>query len=153
MTRAEGESLPPDALLAAYPEPMAALAQELRAVVLRAAPGAVERVRVGWRVIGYDLPLKSRGAYFAWIMPEPEHVHLGFPRGVLLDDPTGVLEGRGITKSARWFTLRDQRDLADEHLAAFVRSAAALATMLTAARPRSWGRDRDGPYRPSAGPS
>src|SRR5512135_1744353 len=108
---------------------MAALAEGLRQVVRRAVPDAVERVRPGWRVIGYDLPVGRRTVYFAWVMPEGAHVHLGFPKGVLLDDPSGVLEGRGITKAARWFTLREPADLDDPNLVDFARAAAEVARL------------------------
>jgi hypothetical protein len=127
-------SLPPELLLEDYPTPMAALAQGLRRVVRAAVPEAIERVRPGWRVIGYDVPLSRRTAYFAWIMTERVHVHLGFPKGMLLDDPSEVLEGRGITKAARWFTLREPEDLLDEHLAAFARAAADLARLTAGGR-------------------
>ncbi len=123
------DPIPPEALLEAYPPPMVFLAEGLRHVVRRAVPEALERVRVGWRVIGYDLPVGRRTVYFAWIMPEAAHVHLGFPRGTLLHDPHGALNGRGITKAARWFTLREPADLADERLADFVRAAAAVARL------------------------
>ncbi len=121
--------LPPEALLADYPPPMASLAEGLRRIVREAVPESVERVRPGWRVIGYDLPLGRRSAFFAWVMPERRHVHLGFPKGVLLDDPAGALEGAGITKAARWFTLREPDDLDDERLARFVLAAAAAARL------------------------
>ena len=35
---------------------------------------------------------------------EVEHVHLGFPAGVLIDDRRRVMSGAGITKRARWLT-------------------------------------------------
>jgi hypothetical protein len=108
---------------------MASLAQGLRRLVHSAVPESLERVRVGWRVIGYDLPVGRRTAYFAWIMPEAVHVHLGFPKGTLLADPDRVLDGRGITKAARWFTLREPDDLDDERLTEFVRAAAAVARL------------------------
>ena len=98
--------MPPEALLEGYPAAMTFLAEGLRRIVREAVPESLERVRVGWRVIGFDLPVGRRTAYFAWIMPQVEHVHLGFPKGMQLDDPAGVLEGRGITKAARWLTLR-----------------------------------------------
>jgi hypothetical protein len=123
------DPIPPEVLLDGYPPPMAALAEGLRKVVRAAVPVALERVRLGWRVIGYDVPVGRRTVYFAWIMPEAAHVHLGFPKGVLLDDPMGALEGRGITKAARWFTLREPADLADERLAAFARAAAEVARL------------------------
>jgi hypothetical protein len=123
------DPIPPEVLLDGYPPPMIALAEGLRNVVRAAVPEALERVRLGWRVIGYDVPVARRTVYFAWIMPEAAHVHLGFPKGVLIDDPSGALEGRGITKAARWFTLREPADLADERLAAFARAAAEVARL------------------------
>jgi hypothetical protein len=97
-------SIPPEALLADGPPPHQVVAQRLREIVTDAVPEAIERVRPGWRLIGYDMPLKGRGTFFAWIWPEPEHIHLGFPRGIDMDDPDHVLRGDGITKSARWLT-------------------------------------------------
>jgi hypothetical protein len=98
------ESIPPDALLADYPPPHREIAGELRRIVTDAVPEAIERVRTGWRLIGYDLPASRHGSMFAWIWLEPEHVHLGFPYGVNMDDPRRVLKGAGITKLARWLT-------------------------------------------------
>jgi hypothetical protein len=98
------ESIPVEALLADYPPPHQAIAEQLRVIVTNAVPEAIERVRTGWRLIGYDLPVRGRGSMFAWIWLEPEHVHLGFPRGVDMDDPRGIMNGVGITKLARWLT-------------------------------------------------
>ncbi|MHB8960661.1 MAG: DUF1801 domain-containing protein [Candidatus Limnocylindrales bacterium] len=124
------DSLPPEVLLEDFPPAMAALAQGLREGVLAAVPDAVERVRPGWRVIGYDVPVgRGRLAYFAWVMPERAHVHLGFPKGVRLHDPEGVLQGEGETKSARWFTLTTPEDLRNPRLGAFARAAADLAEL------------------------
>ena len=115
---------PPEWLLEDYPPTMAALAHGLREIVLAAVPDPVERVRPGWRIVGYDVPAGRRLAYFAWIMPQHEHVHLGFPWGVMLHDPDGALQGEGETKRARWFTLVTLEDLRDQRLAAFARAAA-----------------------------
>jgi hypothetical protein len=98
------ETIPPEALLADYPPPHKDIANELRRIVTDAVPEAIERVRPGWRLIGYDLPTTRHGSMFAWVWLEPEHVHLGFPYGVNMDDPKGVLRGAGITKLARWLT-------------------------------------------------
>src|SRR6267378_8087990 len=95
--------LPPEAFLAGYPAEIRAAAEVLRWVVRRAVPDAIERVRPGWRLIGYDLPGRRR-VFFAWVWPELEHVHLGFPHGTLMDDPMAELKGAGITKKARWLT-------------------------------------------------
>jgi len=123
-------TLPPEALLADYPGPMREIAEWLRGVVARAVPGATERVRVGWRIIGFDLPLgPRRSAYFAWIMIESVHVHLGFPQGVLLADPQGLLDGAGITKKARWATLTPDAMLDEGDLAELLDEAVRVATL------------------------
>jgi hypothetical protein len=128
------ETIPPEALLADLPPPHQAIARRLREVVTDAVPEAIERVRPGWRLIGYDLPVRSRGAFFAWVWPEAEHVHLGFPRGVDMDDPHGVLRGAGITKLARWLTYAPG-DKVDEPLATrLVQEAARVAGIPRSAR-------------------
>lgn len=103
-SRSPSETIPPEALLADFPPPHVAIAERLRSIVKDAVPDALERVRPGWRLIGYDLSVRRHGVFFAWVWLEPEHVHLGFPRGVQMDDPRGVLRGAGITKQARWLT-------------------------------------------------
>ena len=98
--------MPVEAFLAAYSPAHRAIAEQLRSIVRRAVPDTTERVRVGWRLIGFDVPVGRRSVFFAWVFPELEHVHLGFPAGVLIDDPHGVMSGAGITKRARWLTWR-----------------------------------------------
>jgi hypothetical protein len=124
------DPLPVEALLADYPGPMRDIAHWLRGVVTRAVPGATERVRGGWRIIGFDLPLeRKRSAYFAWIMIETAHVHLGFPQGVLMADPRHLLDGAGITKRARWVTMTPGSRLPERTLAALAREGARVASM------------------------
>ncbi|HEX4898382.1 MAG TPA: DUF1801 domain-containing protein [Candidatus Limnocylindrales bacterium] len=124
------DPLPPEALLADYPEPMRDIGEWLRGVVRRAVPEAIERVRPGWRLIGYDVPVTPRRtAYFAMIWAEPVHVHLGFEQGVLMDDPRGLLEGRGITKQVRWVTMTPGSMLPEPRLAELLREAARVAAM------------------------
>ena len=133
-SRSPAEPIPVDALLADYPPTHVAIAEQLRAVVLDTVPDAVERVRSGWRLIGYDIPVRKRGAMFAWVWLEPEHVHLGFPRGVQMDDPKGVMEGAGITKLARWLTY-EGGDRVDVNLASsLVLEAARVALIPRSAR-------------------
>jgi hypothetical protein len=121
------DSLPVEAFLDGFSPPHRELAERLRAIVLAAAPDAIERVRVGWRLIGYDIPVGRRTSFFAWVFPEAEHIHLGFPNGVLIDDQAGAMSGAGITKRARWLTYAPG-DEVDEALAAdLVRAAEAVA--------------------------
>lgn len=96
--------MPVEAFLDGFSPAHREIANELRTIVRRAVPDAIERVRVGWRLIGYDLPVGRRSVFFAWVFPEREHIHLGFPAGVIFDDPRGVMNGAGITKRARWLT-------------------------------------------------
>ena len=98
------ETIPPEALLADFAPPTVDVVERLRSIMKVAIPGVVERVRPGWRLIGYDAPVGRRTRYVAWIFPERVHVHLGFVQGVLIDDREGRLEGRGEAKNARWLT-------------------------------------------------
>jgi hypothetical protein len=121
------DSLPVEAFLDSHPEPLRDVAERLRSIVLGAVPGTTERVRVGWRLIGYDLPIGRRSVYFAWVFPEAEHVHLGFVNGVLIDDGSGVLTGAGITKRARWLTFRPGDSIDVDTATELVRAAEAVA--------------------------
>lgn len=133
------DRIPPEALLIGLPDPMPALAHALRDLVKRAEPEAIEAVRPGWRVIGYDLPIgRRRTAFFAWIWAQPEHVHLGFPRGVLLREDA-LLEGRGVTKLARWVTVRTAGEIDVERFEALVHEAAAVAIIPRSASARVIG--------------
>ncbi|HLX33801.1 MAG TPA: DUF1801 domain-containing protein [Candidatus Limnocylindrales bacterium] len=98
------DEVPVEVFLDGFAPPIRTLAQELREVVLGATPDATERVRAGWSVVGFDLPIRRGSRFFAWVYPQREHVHLGFPQGDRLNPRDGLLEGAGITKRARWIT-------------------------------------------------
>jgi hypothetical protein len=123
------DSIPAEALLDGYPDDMRVLAERLREIVKATIPESVERVRTGWRLIGYDLPIGRRSVFFCFVAPEPEHVHLGFERGVLLDDPDGLLLGRGITKLVRWLTFRPGDVIDPIVTATLIRDCARVAAM------------------------
>jgi len=124
------DPLPPEALLAAYPAPIRDIGEWLRVVVRRATPEAIERVRPGWGLIGYDIPVgPRRTAYFAMIWAEPIHVHLGFEHGVLMADPRRLLQGAGVTKRVRWVTLTPDSMLPEDRLAELVLEGARVASM------------------------
>jgi hypothetical protein len=123
------ETIPPEALLASFPPGHQDVANALRRLVTRAVPGAIERVRPGWGLIGYDVPVGRKTRYFAFIWLQIEHVHIGFEHGVLMDDPEGVLQGRAITKRVRWLTLRDGDEIHETEIIALIREAARVATM------------------------
>jgi hypothetical protein len=102
---ARRESIPADAFLAPWPPPLRSVAEALGDLVRETVPDAVELVRLGWGVVGFDVPVRGGTRLFAFVWPEPAHVHLGFPYGVLVHDPRRLLEGAGVTKRTRWVTL------------------------------------------------
>jgi hypothetical protein len=130
------ETIPPELFLAGYPPAIQDVAERLRAVVRRAVPDAVERVRTGWRLIGYDVPAGRRSRYFAFVAPEPEHVHLGFEYGVWMADPDGLLRGAHLQlRKVRYVTYEPGDPVPEPQLVEYTREAARLATMWVAERP------------------
>jgi hypothetical protein len=124
------ESLPPELFLESYPPAIREAAERLRAVVRRAVPDVVERVRPGWRLIGYDIPVGRQFRYFAWVAPEPIHVHLGFEVGTLMDDPDGILQGAHLKlKKVRYVTFRPGERIPEARLVALTKQAARIAGM------------------------
>ncbi len=123
------ESIPPEALLAAHSPQRRKLANALRQLVRCAVPNSIERVRTGWGVIGYDVPVGRRTRFFAWVWLQPEHVHLGFQNGVLMDDPDGVLQGAGITKQVRWLTVNGLEEFREAEFMDLIREADRIGTM------------------------
>jgi len=119
--------LPPEALLARFSPERIATAEAFRALVRHVIPGVIERVRPGWGLIGYDLPVGRRTVYFAFVWPEVEHVHLGFEYGVHMDDPDGRLQGSG--RKVRWVTAVWPDDVDPRTVEPLVREAARVASM------------------------
>jgi hypothetical protein len=121
--------------LLAYPDWVRQRADQLRALVQRAAPDAIERVRPGWRLIGFDLAVGRRKRYFAYISPETEHVHLGFEHGALLADPQRMLEGAHLgLRQVRYLTYWRGDTIPRRAVLDLIRRAAALALMSRAER-------------------
>lgn len=128
--QATGEAIPTDFFLAGYPNEIRTAADRLRSIVKRAAPDVVERVRPGWKIVGYDLPVGRRSVYFAWVMPERVHVHLGFPHGVFLADPDRRLEGAHLRlRRTRFVTFEPGDAIPETALLELVTEAARIAAM------------------------
>lgn len=121
--------MPVEAFLDGYSPAHRAIANRLRSIIRATIPDATERVRVGWRVIGFDLEVGRRSGFFAWVFPEREHVHLGFPQGVLIADPDRRLDGAGITKRARWLTYTSVDEVDEAEVALLVRAAAGIVEL------------------------
>jgi len=97
---------------------------------MAAAPDAIERVRAGWRLIGYDVPVGRRTRYFAWVWPEIEHVHLGFQYGIWMTDPERLLYGAELNlRKVRYFTFSPADRIPTGVVASYVEEAASLAVL------------------------
>src|SRR5688500_1880941 len=81
-----------DQLLDDHCADIAALARDLRTVILDARPELTERVYQGWHGLGFHHP--ERG-YVAAIFPGKCSVSVGFEHGADLPDPHGLLRGTG----------------------------------------------------------
>lgn len=133
--RALADVIPPEAFLASYPDGVRAVAERLRVVVRRTTPDAIERVRNGWQLIGYDLPVGRRSVYFAFVIPETVHVHLGFEHGIFMADPDRMLEGAHLgLRKVRFVTFKAGDNIPEEALIRLTLEAARLAAMSRAER-------------------
>ena len=116
--------------LAFYPARIVRQVGILRRLVEGAVPEAVERLRPGWRLIGYDLPITRHGTYFAFVAPEPEHVHLGFEHGTLMADPDGILRGSHLNlRKVRYLTFLPKDRVPARKVTALVREAKRVASL------------------------
>jgi hypothetical protein len=68
--------------------------------------------------------------YFAWVMPEPVHVHLGFVHGAFVDDPDRRLEGAHLRLvSTRFVTFELGDDIPEREMEELTRQAARIAVL------------------------
>ncbi len=142
------DAIPPEALLASYPDEIQGHAATLRGIVRRVVPDALERVRGGWRLIGYEVPVGKRRRYFAWIGPEPIHIHLGFEYGAWMADPERRLEGAHLKlRKVRFLTFRPGDAIPEQACMDLLLEAVRVAALsrderLALAFDRDWAPDR-----------
>jgi hypothetical protein len=123
----------PEALLEPFSPERRATAERLRDVVRAVVPEAIERVRTGWHLIGYDVPHGRRTRYFAFVAPEVEHVHLGFEHGWCMADPDGLLGG-DFLRQVRFLTFRAADEVDETAIAPLVIEAARVARLARSER-------------------
>jgi Domain of unknown function (DU1801) len=102
-----------------FEPPLRRLAEAARERILATVPHATERVRAGWRLIGYNAP-----AYFAFISFEGDHIRIGFEWGIMLTSHSRLLEGAG--SQVRYVAIRSVSDVKKGELRALLLSAAAI---------------------------
>jgi hypothetical protein len=93
-----------------------AIIRGLRRLVKRVEPGLSESVKWGngcW--VGSNGPV-------AYVYSAPEYVQFGFFRGSSLDDPRGLLEGKG--RYVRHTKVREPSGINERSFAALLRQAA-----------------------------
>ena len=140
------DPIPAEVFLAAYPDDIGSQADILRSLVRRAVPGVIERVRPGWRLIGYEIPVGRRPRYFAYVAPEPKHVHIGFEYGVLMADPHRLLEGAHLRlRKVRFLTFRPGQPIPATEVVELTRDAARIAILSREER-LALAADRDEAY-------
>ena len=91
-------------LLALAEDGLGPIMLDLRRLVLRLDPEAVEVVRLGDRAATYGVGPKKMSEGYCYILPYRSWVNLGFYRGAILDDTEGLLEGTG--KNMRHIKIR-----------------------------------------------
>lgn len=80
--------------LTSFPEPLQAMALELRSQILELAPDALEQLDPAAHLLGYGFA-ETYTHLICVIIFQEDYINLGFPRGVDLEDPEALLEGEG----------------------------------------------------------
>ena len=111
------------AFLAAYSPQVRAMALKLRGLVFEVVPDAIEQIDSAAHLLGYGFDRTYKDTVCV-IMPLKTAVNLGFPRGVDLPDPTGLLAGTG--KRARHVKIADGGEVNAPALRALLEASAAL---------------------------
>ena len=75
-------------------------------IVRKSVPSAIERIRPGWKLIGYDLPVAKRSTFFALGLARARSMSISAGRsGRFLSDPDGRLHGAHLKlKKVRYLT-------------------------------------------------
>ena len=116
--------------LSGYSESVTERALALRALLFANLPGVTEQIDIPARMIAYCYGQKY-AELICTIIPSKKGVKLGFNRGTLLPDPTGLLEGTG--KISRYVVIKSADDIKSPALTDLVVGALAAYKECTAA--------------------
>ncbi len=108
--------------LSPYPSHVQAMVAQLRALVLSAAPQALEQVDIPAKMLAYSFKNTYKDMICV-IMPLKNAVNLGFPRGASLPDPLDLLQGTG--KRARHVKIISPDEIDDQALLALLQASIA----------------------------
>lgn len=110
-----------DDLLQLTEKELQAIVIRLKETILDIDPNAIEVVRLGDRAATYGLGPKKMIEGYSYILPHKKWVNLGFFRGALLDNKSGLLEGTG--KNMRHVKIRSVEDANKEELKELIQAA------------------------------
>ena len=97
------------------------MARDLRALIERIYPNAIEVAWPRQHVIGYGVGPKKMSEHFCYIGAFKQHVNLGFYYGVDLPDPESLLEGTG--KAFRHVKIDDREQIEQPALIALLEAS------------------------------
>ena len=106
-----------------YKPEVAELALKLRDLVFEIDPHVVEQIDLPAHLLAYGYA-KTYTHLMCVIILYNDYINLGFPRGVDLPDPEGLLEGTG--KKARHVKIRDLEQIESPEVAALIQESADL---------------------------
>ncbi len=107
--------------LSRFAPPVRNLALQLRDLVFQIDPEVIEQIDVPAHLLAYGYA-KTYIHLMCVIILYKDYVNLGFPRGVDLPDPEGLLEGTG--KRARHVKIRDMEQIDLPEIAALIQASA-----------------------------
>jgi hypothetical protein len=113
--------------LKTYPEHLCEIVGYQRDLIRSTLPDVIEKVIIGWRVIGYRIQSERKSIYFCCIAPQKKEndVLLGFEYGIAMRDPKKIMEGKGT--QVRFVRMRQKDQHPEEDLIWLIEEAARIA--------------------------
>ena len=99
------------------------LLTELDSLIGNTVPGVTRKVNLGWKSLNFSHP---RVGYFCGLFPVRDRVIVAFEFGVLLPDPTELLDDRGCAKQVRYLPVRSRNRIPRTALKRFLQAAVSL---------------------------